>query len=144
MVLPRWGAEKTILVEHILQNTTSCSQVIASYWPLRVCRSINHISLSNSIALCLRTTKPFLNNSLSTFTEYWKKGIYRWHSPFLGPWLRTFYIKKGMQINFWYNYSISFYGRELLRKSDVMLQLSKELVVSIHVLWCSMATTSGL
>ena len=36
-----------------LQNTTSGSQCIASYWPFRVCRSIKHISMTNSTALGL-------------------------------------------------------------------------------------------
>ena len=36
-----------------LKDTTSGSLVIASYWPHRVCRSINHISLPNSTTLCL-------------------------------------------------------------------------------------------
>ena len=36
-----------------LWNTTSTSQIIASYWHLRVCKSINHVSLTNSSAFCL-------------------------------------------------------------------------------------------
>ena len=38
---------------YCLQNTTSSSQIIASYWPIRVCRSINHMSFTNSTAFYL-------------------------------------------------------------------------------------------
>ena len=36
-----------------LRITTSGSPVIASYWPLRVRKRINHISFTNSTAFCL-------------------------------------------------------------------------------------------
>ena len=36
-----------------LRITTSGSPAIASYWPLKVCKSINHTSLTNSTAFCL-------------------------------------------------------------------------------------------
>ena len=36
-----------------LRITTSGSPVIASYWPLKVCTSINHTSLTKSTAFCL-------------------------------------------------------------------------------------------
>ena len=52
-----------------LRNTTLGSLVIASYWPLRVCRSINHISLTNSIAFYLTFWNPVA--SLRDYDRWW-------------------------------------------------------------------------
>ena len=59
---------------YCLLNTTSRSPVIVSYWPLRVCKSINHISLTNSTAFCLNFWNTHLH-LVFHYTQFTKEDI---------------------------------------------------------------------